>query len=147
MNKLVILAITLSFILPTTHHSFANTPEIENNIFILVQTSVRNSDGQLVVYLESSKFTEVNTPALKSFLDFEASRGTDPIMTIDGENYQIIRRVQIQIFDSDGLVASTVLSDNIDGKPVLLARFAHDGYPKISGDSMESIWTFIIRVS
>lgn len=147
MNNLEIIAITLAFILPTIHTSFANPPEIENDIFILVQTSVRNSDGQLVVYLESSKFTEINNTALKSFLDFEASRGTDPIMTIDGENYQIIRRVQTQIFDSDGLVASTVLSDNIDGKPILLARFAHDGYPRVSGDSMESIWTFIRPVS
>lgn len=147
MNNLAIIAIALAFILPTIHTSFANPPEIENDIFILVQTSVRNSDGHLVVYLESSKFTEINNAALKSFLDFEASRGTDPIMTIDGENYQIIRRVQTQIFDSDGLVASTVLSDNIDGKSILLARFAHDGYPRVSGDSMESIWTFIRPVS
>jgi len=147
MNKLTIIIITLVVVFPTIHHSFGNQPEIGNDIFILVQTSVRNSDGQLVVYLESSKFTELNKPALKSFLDFEASRGTDPIVTIDGENYQIIRRVQSQIFNSDGLVANTVLSDNIDGNPILLARFAHDGYPKTSGDSMESVWTFIRPVS
>ena len=147
MNKLTILAITLVVIFSTIHPSFGNQPEIDNDIFIFVQTIVRNSDGQLATYLEFSKFVEINKPALKSFLDFETSRGTDPIMTFNGENYQIIRRVQSQSFSSDGLVADIVLSDNIGKKPVLLVRFAHDGYPKVSGDSVESIWTFIRPVS
>jgi len=147
MNKLAFFAITLTIVFPTIHHSFGDQLELENDIFIFVQTSVRNSDGLLVTYIESSKFTDINKLALKSFLDFEASRGTDPVITIDGENYQIIRRAQSQLFDSDGLVASTVLSDNIDGKPVLLARFAYDGYSVVPGDSMEAIWTFIRPVS
>jgi hypothetical protein len=121
--------------------------EIKDNIFIFVQTSLRNSDGQLVTYLESSKFTNLNLTALDSFLDFEASRGNDPIITIDEKQYQVIRRVQTQSFDSEGLVASTNLHDNINGKPILLARFAHDGYTTISGDTLESIWTFIRPVS
>ena len=62
-------------------------------------------------------------------MDFEASRGNDPIVTVDGENYQVIRRVQSQSFNSEGLVASTILSDSVDGKLTILARFAHDGYP------------------
>ena len=121
--------------------------EIGDDVFIFVQTSLRNSDGQLIVYLESIKFTNLNSSALDSFLDFEASRGNDPIVTIDEKQFQIIRRVQTQLFDSEGLVASTNLFDNVNGKPVLLARFAHDGYTTISGDSLESIWTFIRPIS
>jgi hypothetical protein len=112
-----------------------------------VQTTVRNADGQLVVYLESTKFTDLNLTAVKSFLDFEASRGKDPVITIDGLQYQVIRRVQSHTFDSPDLVASTILSDNVDEKPVLLARFAHDGYSVIPGDTLESIWTFIRPVT
>jgi len=121
--------------------------EIGDDIFIFVQSTVRNSDGVLVAYLESSKFTDLNKPALESFLDFEATRGVDSIITIDGEDYQVIRRVQSHSFSSDDLTASTILSDTIDGKLVMLARFAHDGYPVVSGDTLESMWTFVRLVS
>jgi len=146
MNKIILFSFV--FLLFPIGNSFgAYQTELGDNIFVFVQSTVRNSDGTLVVYLESSKFTNLNGPALESFLDFEASRGNDPIIAIDGQNYQVIRRVQSQSFDSEGLVASTILSDNVDGKLTVLARFAHDGYPVISGDTLESMWTFIRPVS
>ena len=146
MNKIILFS--FAFLLFPIGNSFgAYQTELGDDAFIFVQTTVRNSDGTLVVYLESSKFTNLNGLALESFLDFEASRGNDPIIAIDGQNYQIIRRMQSQSFDSEGLVASTILSDNVDGKLTVLARFAHDGYPVISGDTLESMWTFIRPVS
>ena len=136
------------FLLFPLNSSFSTTQtEIGNHIFIFVQTTVRNSDGQLVVYLESTKFSDLDLLALESFLDFEVSRGSDPIITIDGQNYQVIRRVQSQTFDSEDLVASTILSDNVAEKPVLVARFAHDGYAVIPGDTLESMWTFVRPVA
>jgi len=136
------------FLLFPLNSSFSTTQtEIGNHIFIFVQTTVRNSDGQLVVYLESTKFSDLDLLALESFLDFEVSRGSDPIITIDGQNYQVIRRVQSQTFNSEDLVASTILSDNVDEKPVLVARFAHDGYAVIPGDTLESMWTFVRPVA
>lgn len=114
----------------------------DDDIFIFVQSTLRDSSGTLVAYLESTKFTFVNDVALDSFLDYESGPG-DPVITADDKQYQVIRRVQEQTFHTDGLVASTILSDTIDGKTVLLARFAHDGYPTAPGDTLESIWTFI----
>ncbi|AFS81966.1 hypothetical protein [Candidatus Nitrosopumilus sediminis] len=93
------------------------------------------------------KFSDLNLPALKSFLDYEATRGNDPIITVDGQNFQVIRRVQSQSFDSEELVASTILSDAVDGKNIILARFAHDGYSTIPGDTLESMWTFVRSVA
>jgi len=120
--------------------------ELGDDIFIFVQSTVRNSDGTLVVYLESSKFTDLNKLALGSFLDSEAS-STDPIIMINGQNYQVIHRIQSHSFSSDGLVASIILSETIDEKSTTLARFAHDGYPVVSGDTMDSVWTFVRPVS
>jgi len=146
MNKTILFL--FAFLLFPMSNSFgAYQTELGDDMFIFVQSTVRNSDGVLVAYLESSKFTDLNKLGLESFLNFEESRGNDPIITIDGQNYQVIRRVQSQSFSSDGLVASTMLSDIIDGKPTILARFAHDGYPVISGDTLESMWTFIRPVS
>ena len=142
MNRLILFSLVF-LLFPLNSIFGATQTELGDKIFMFVQSTVRNSDGTLVVYLESSKFSNLNLPALESFLDFEATRGNDPIITINGEQYQVIRRAQTQSFDSDGLVASTILSDNVDGKSILLARFAHDGYPTNPGDTLESIWTFV----
>jgi len=146
VNRLVLLS--FAFLLIPIGNSFGVTQtEIGDDIFVFVQSTVRNSDGTLIVYLESTKFTDLNLPALESFLDFEASRGNDPIVTIDGQNFQVIRRVQSQEFSSDGLVASSILSDVVDGKATILARFAHDGYTSMPGDTLESMWTFVRPVA
>lgn len=125
-----------------TNYSQAYQTEIGDGTFIFVQTIVRNSDDQIVVYLESSKFTYLNLERLGTFLDSEASPD-DSIVTIDEKDYQVIRRVHRQMLLNEDLVASTKLSDTLDGNPILLARFAHDGYNVIPGDTLESIWTFI----
>jgi len=144
VNKFVILGIIFLALIPLIGNSFSSfQTEIGDDIFIFMQTSVKNSDGQLVAYLESSKFTNLNQSALDLFLDFETSGDNDPITTINDKQFQIIRRVQTQLFSSEELVASTNLFDNVDENPVLLARFAHDGYAVISGDTLESVWTFI----
>ena len=124
--------------------SYAQTQtSLEKGIFISVQSELRNSDGQLITFLESSKFTDLNLPALYDFLDFEASLGNDPVVTIDGKNYQVIQRTRTLTFDSDNVIGSTNLSDNLDGAEILLARFAHDGLPVVSGDTIQSTWTFV----
>ena len=130
-------------IISLTNYTQAYQLEIGDGLFVFVQTTIRNSDGQLVTYLESSKFTDINLKLFGTFLDAEAERGDDPIVTINGEEYQVIRRVQSKTFPRDDLVASTILSDTIDGKLTMLARFAHDGYPVSAGDTLESMWTFI----
>ena len=142
-SGIILAGLFFLVVISLTNYSQAYQTEIGDGLFIFVQTTVRNSDGQLVTYLESSKFTHLDLEALGPFLDFEASRGNDPTVTINGEEYQVIRRVQSKTFAFPDLVASTLLSDTIDGKLTLLARFAHDGYPVTSGDTLESVWTFI----
>jgi len=146
MNRLILLSFAF-LLFPLGNVFGATQTNLGDDIFVFVQTSIRNSDGTLVVYLESSKFTNFNATALEFFLDYEATRGNNPVITIDEQKFQVIRRMQSQSFDSEGLVASTILSDNLDGKFTVLARFAHDGYTISPGDSLESIWTFVRPVS
>jgi len=143
----IILFLFVFLLFPISDSFGVYQTELGDNMFIFVQSIVRNSDGVLVAYLESTKFTNLNLSGLKSFLDIEVSRGIGPVITIDGQNFQVIRRVQSQSFDSERLVASTVLYDKIDDNPTILARFAHDGYYVESGDTLESMWTFIRPVS
>jgi hypothetical protein len=142
-SGIILVGLFFLVIISLTNYSQAYQTDIENDLFIFVQTTVRNSDGQLVTYLESSKFTDLNLEILGPFLDFETSRTNDPTVTINDKEYQVIRRVQSKTFTSEDLVASTILSDTIDGKLTMIARFAHDGYPVSAGDTLESMWTFI----
>ena len=146
MNRIILFSFVL-LLIPFSNSFGATQTELGDDLFIFVQSTIRNSDGTLVAYLESSKFTDLNLSGMKTFLNFEATRGNDPVIILDGEKYQVIRRVQSHSFDSEGLVASTILSDTIDDKPTILARFAHDGYPVESGDTLESMWTFVRSVS
>ncbi len=139
-----ILALALLAAISFTSFSYAQTQtSLETGIFISVQSELRNSDGQLITFLESSKFTHLNLPFLYDFLDFEASLGSDPVVSIDGKNYQLIQRTRTITFDSDSVIGSTNLSDNLNGKEILLARFAHDGFLVVSGDTLKSTWTFV----
>ena len=142
-SGLILVGLFFLVVISLANYTQAYQTDIEDGLFIFVQTTIRNSDGQLVTYLESSKFTDLNLELLGPFLDFEATRGNDPIVTINGEEYQVIRRVQSKTFPMEDLVASTILSDTMDGKLTMLARFAHDGYPVSQGDTLESMWTFI----
>ncbi len=146
-STIIITSLIFLMAISLTNYTQAIQTEIGEGIFIFVQTTVRNSDGQLIAYLESSKFTDLDLGALGTFLDFESSRGDDPIVTIEGREYEVIRRVQSKVFSSEDLVASTILSDNFQGNIIQLARFAHDGYSVSPGDTLDSMWTFIRPVS
>lgn len=142
MKTLTLSAFALLFVslAPSAFSQFQTS--LDEGLYVFVQTTVRDSDGVLLTYFESSKFTDLDVERLGPFLDFEATRGDDPIVTIGGDSYQVIRRVQSQTFDSFNVLASTSLHYAVDGESVQLARFVHDGYPVSAGDAMESIWTF-----
>jgi len=114
----------------------------ENSTFIFVQTFVQNSDGKIVTYLTSDKFTDIDIPTLNFILDSEANE-KDPIVTINDQKYQIIKRAKIILYEKENVIASTLLAINKDGELVQAARFAHDGYPILEGETVRSIWTFI----
>jgi len=118
----------------------------EYGIFIYVQTLIRNSDGQLVTYLGSSSFTNLDINALKILLDTEAT-ADDPVFTIDDRKFQLIKREKTLPQQKENGIASTLLYHTKDGKTSLVARFAHDGYRIIEGDTVTSIWTFIRPVN
>ena len=140
----IIFSLLFVFAISFTSFSYAQTQtSLDDGLYINVQSELRNSDGQLVSFLESSKFTDIDVLALHNFLDFEASVGNDPIMTIDGKKFQIIQRTTILTFDSENVIGSTNLSDNLDGQEILLARFAHDGLPVVPRDTLQSTWTFV----
>ena len=114
---------------------------LTDDTFIIVNTVVRDSNGSLVLFQEATKFTDVNYPLLDDFLDYESGYGYQTI-TLDGSQYQMIRRVQSFVYQYDDFRVGTALHSSIDGNPILV-RFAHDGYFVYKGETLYLIWTFL----
>ena len=122
---------------PTSNHLLSDT-----EIFIFVQTIVKNSDGQLVTYLTSDKFSELDLDKLQTLLKNEDSEG-DPIVTIDGQEFRVTQRLQKLQSLEENVIASTLIALKQNDDLIQVARFAHDGYPIVEGDEVFSVWTFI----
>jgi len=137
-----IISITILF-----SFSYAqNSLEPNRDVYIFVQTFVRNSDGVLVHYFENDKFTDKNLLALNVFLDFEAERGNAPTYDLEGTKFQLIQRSKTLEIESFQLVASTKLEDSENPVSRLLARYAHDGFFLNPGDKTTQIWTFFRQI-
>ena len=156
MNKLYFLCLISSLliivsILSLTSDSFAQSkfPFVpippKYGVITFVQTFLYNSEGQLVAYLASDKFSDFNLGALNVLLDSEATE-SDPIITINDNKFQVIQRQLTIPYDKDNVIASTILADNNNDSLTMVLRFAHDGYPIRDGDKVVSVWTFIIPV-
>ncbi len=153
MNKHHFLCLIFSLfilvsILSLTSDSYAQsrfpfvpiTPQY--GVITFVQTFVYNSEGQLVAYLASDKFSDINLGALNVLLNSEATEN-DPIITINDNKFQIIQRQKTVPYDKDNVIASTILADKNNDTLTMVLRFAHDGYPIREGEKVVSVWTFI----
>ena len=145
MNFLI-LVILLSFILILPNAFAQNELESDRDVYIFVQTFVRNSDGVLVHYFENDKFTDKNLAALDVFMDLEASLGNAPTYDIEGKTFQLIQRSKVLEIDSYQLVASTKLEDSTNPISTNLARYAHDGFFLTPGDQTTQVWTFFREI-
>ena len=134
MNLFVITIIILSvFLIPT---AFA-----ESAPYIFVQIIHRDSNGNLISYLQSDKMTSIDLPALNYLLDEESSE-KDPIYNIDGKKLQVITRQFVETRDSQDLLANTQLLVDVNNIEVMAVRFIHDGFRIISGDTITTVWSF-----
>ena len=147
MNYLVFLLVFSLFSVLLVSNSYAqNSLEPNRDVYIFVQTFVRNSDGKLVHYFENDKFTDKNLAALDVFLDFEASLGNAPEYDLEGKKFQLIQRSKVLEIDSYQLVASTKLEDSENPISNNLARYAHDGFFLFPGDQTTQVWTFFRQI-
>ncbi|MGI0082675.1 MAG: hypothetical protein ACREAG_05195 [Nitrosopumilaceae archaeon] len=140
-----IIAVTFVLLAPVLFDTYAQSSEsVNTTFFIFVQTQVRNSDGQLVAYLEANKIAILQPEKLNKFLD---SKPIVSIVTSGGQDFELIQvDVKKQVEESD-VISKTVLGTMENDAPILLAVSDHDGYPIAPGDIITSVWTVIRPVS
>ena len=122
--------------------AFAQTSQPEDNIFtIFVQVTLRNSDGDLVTYMESSKLYNVDKKIISDSLDHISSSVKIPIFELNDYRFQVFIIESTTEFDSNTMYANVYYNVDIDEQTYTAARFSFDSFLTSPGDEATAVWT------
>ena len=122
--------------------AFAQTSQPEDNIFTMfVQVTVRNSDGDLITYMESSKLYDVDKKIINDSLDYISSSGEIPIFELNDTKFQVFIIQTTTEFDSYTMYTNAFYNVTIDEQTYSTARFTFDSYLTSPGDEATVYWT------
>lgn len=144
MNKIIIsFFFVLIFNINLFNYAYSQTIDNNEISFIYAVSVVRNSDGDLVSYLETSRIKIVDPEMLNNILDYEVNFGGKNVVITEfnGVQHEWIKFSRPQTFNENTVRSTTALGDIIDGQPKLAAIFTHDGYSIAIGDELTIMWT------
>jgi len=123
----------------TSWYSFDQQIE-DNQIYTLVQIEIRDSNQNLVGYIETDR---IAYQSLEEFFGILDDMSTNPentkIMSIDNKKYQVITGVGDETYSSDTILSMSGITNN--GKGLLAANY--DGFTLKAGDQVITTWTMI----
>ena len=116
--------------------------QTEDNIFFMfVQVTLRNSDGELVTYMESEKLFDVDKKIVSDSLDYFSSSMEIPIFELNDKKFQVFIIESVTEFDSSTMFANAYYNVTIDERTYSAARFQFDGFLTSPGDEVTAVWT------
>ena len=122
--------------------AFAQISQPEDSIFFMfVQVTLRNSDGNLVTYMESNKFFDVDKKIINDSLDHFSSSMEIPIFELNDAKFQVFIIESDTEFDSSTMFANAYYNVTIDDRTYSAARFQFDSFLTSPGDEVTAVWT------
>ena len=121
---------------------FAQPVPGDDIFFMFVQVTLRNSDGDLVAYMESDKLFDVDKKIIGDSLDYFSSSMEIPIFQLNDVKFQVFIVETVTEFDSSTMFANAYYNVTIDEQTHPAARFQFDGFLTSPGDEITAIWTF-----
>ena len=121
---------------------FAQPVPGDDIFFMFVQVTLRNSDGDLVAYMESDKLFDVDKKIIGDSLDYFSSSTEIPIFQLNNVKFQVFILETVTEFDSSTMFANAYYNVTIDEQTHPAARFQFDGFLTSPGDEATAIWTF-----
>jgi len=145
IKKIILFSLVgfILFLIPATIYA-----QIEEEVpfpFSYTQTTVRNSNGELIVYQENYSPRLENTETFHLFLDAEKNTEDANVtyFNIDVDAYELIQFKTTETFGDDQLRAWDALLGSRNSERVNLAIFFHEGYPVLESDELTINWAFI----
>ena len=122
--------------------AFAQISQPENDIFsIFLQVTLRNSDGELVTYMESSKFSHVDHKVINDSLAHVSSYVEIPIYELNNVKFQVFIVETITEFNSSTMYTNAYYNVTTDEQTYSAAKFQFDSFLTSPGDESTVIWT------
>ena len=121
-------------------------PVLRDDIFsMFIQVTLRNSDGELVTYMESDKLINIDRKIINDSLDYISSSVEIPIFELNNVKFQVFIIETITEFDSSTMYANAYYNVTTDEQTYSAAKFQFDSFLTSPGDESTVIWT-IARV-
>ena len=145
MLKQILFLAVLIFIPPLSFadladHTFETSIE-EGQIYIIVQLEIRDSNENLVGYIETDRITVNDLEFLSGILDeLSENPKNTKIITIDDKKYEVIVEEHNAKYIADFPLSMSNITTN-DDKIVVYANY--DGSPIGKGDLVITTWTMI----
>ena len=120
-------------------HTFETSIE-EGQLYIIAQIQIRDSNQNLVGYIETDRIIVLNFEELSLILD---DMSTNPentkTLTINDKKYEVITGVGNAQYTSDTNVSLSAITN--DGESLVYANY--DGFLVRSGDLVFTTWTMV----
>ncbi len=144
MKKVLFVLCIFSIIVFSAFSSeaFAQIPQPEDDIFFMfVQVTLRNSDGNLVTYMESNKLFDIDKKIINDSLDHFSSSMEIPIFELNDTKFQVFIIESMTEFDSSTMFTNAYYNVTIDDRIYSAARFQFDSFLTSPGDEVTAVWT------
>ena len=120
-------------------HNFETSIE-EGQVYIIVQIQIRDSNQNLVGYVETDRVTVENLEILSEIMD-EISTNSEntKIININEKKYQVITEESNLKYNADRFLSVSYISK--DGESIVYVNY--DGFQVKAGDVVISTWTIV----
>ena len=131
--QLFLLVIVAAFSL--VGYSYAEVyPQEDPSLYdVSLQLQLRNSEGQLITYIEPTIMYISNIKLVHEFLDTKENK---KIIEKDGEKLELIQYEQIFRFSETKQISTL----GMVYKDTFALLFRHDGYLTSAGDTLDAFW-------
>ena len=119
----------------------SKTQPEDNIFFMFVQVTLRNSDGDLVTYMESSKLYDIDKKIINDSLDHISSSVEIPIFELNNVKFQVFIIETITEFDSSTMYSNAYYNVTTAEQTYSAAKFQFDSFLTSPGDESTVIWT------
>ena len=120
---------------------FAQPVPGDDIFFMFVQVTLRNSDGELVTYMESDKLVNVDRKIINDSLDHISSSVEIPIFELNDVKFQVFIIETITEFDSSTMYSNAYYNVTTTEQTYSAAKFQFDSFLTSPGDEVTAVWT------
>ena len=141
-TKIFLLIFVVGFIFVGESYSYADhekkaSPQEDPSLIdVSLQVQLRNSEGQLITYIEPTTMYIQNIKSVHEFLDAKENK---KIIEIENERFQVIEYTQTWVLPQTKAVTTIAMWH--EGDTALLFRM--DGVITAPGDTLDASWKII----